>query len=112
MADVHSELECAIREVTQARKAVGRSKSRQVTAADEIDQLKAVAYAWFQTHRPEIAAQSDGALLAAIDAPYKLILSSTSRAAARSTYLNALRDAKAALAGAVTELAVPAAGPV
>jgi hypothetical protein len=111
MASARAELEFAMREVTQARKIVARGKTKQITAADDIDQLKAVAFAWFETHRPAVIAGSDSSLVVEVDAAYKTILSATSRAAARSTYLAALKDAKTALADALTNSAVPIATP-
>lgn len=111
MSSARAELEAAMREVTQARKVIARGKTKQVTSADEIDQLKAVSFAWFETHRPVVNAGLDGSLVTEVDAAYKTILSATSRAAARSTYLGALKEARVALANTLTNSAVPAAAP-
>jgi hypothetical protein len=111
MGNARAELESAIREITQARRLISRNNSRQVTAADEIDQLKAVAFAWFETHRPVVTARSDGSQVAKVDGHYKTILAASSQAAARSTYVAALKDAKTALVEVLTDSAVPAAAP-
>jgi hypothetical protein len=59
--------------------------------------LKATALAWFHSHRPVILAANSSVDLGAADRPYTMILNSTSKSAARQTYLNALRDVKKAL---------------
>lgn len=56
MADAIGAVEAAIREVSKARQSVMRQKSKQVSSADEIDQLKSVAFAWFQSHQPIVKA--------------------------------------------------------
>ena len=48
-------VEAAITEVTKARISIRKRAAKQVSSADEIDLLKAVAFAWFQTHRPSLS---------------------------------------------------------
>lgn len=93
MSEALDHIEAAIGEVTSARAAVMRSRSKQVRAADERQRLKAVAFAWFQTHRPRIL----GVDLSSVDESYKDILDSTAKLAARTTYADALKRAKAQL---------------
>jgi hypothetical protein len=93
MSETLEHIETAIDEVTRAREAVQRSKTPQVRAADERDRLKAVAFAWFKTHRVHLGDTDVGD----VDAAYQTVLDATARLAARSTYANALKDAKAAL---------------
>jgi hypothetical protein len=111
MGDALAHIEAAIAEATKARASVTRSSTRQVRSAAEMDQLKAVAFAWFQTHRPLIAASS--ADLSVIDGAYHGVLEATARLSARTTYADALRLAKAALVdvrkGVATALANPPA---
>jgi hypothetical protein len=92
-----ADIEAAIAEVTKARASVQRGRSKQVTSVNETDQLKAVAYAWFQTHRPPVAAHPVQMDLAPVDSAYRVIMDATGRHAARKTYVDALRDAKRAL---------------
>jgi hypothetical protein len=107
MASSLEHVEAAIAEVTRARAMVGRSRSPQVRNADELDNLKATALAWLQTHRPHV----HGVGLEAIDAPYQKILDCTAKFAARSTYLLSLKAAKQALVQARSEIAAaPVAG--
>jgi hypothetical protein len=95
MSDALEHVEAALAEVTRAREAVQRSKSPQVRAADERDRLKAVAFAWFKTHRLHVS----GVELGDVDVPYQLVLDATARLAARATYAKALKAAKEALLG-------------
>ncbi|MBI4658540.1 MAG: hypothetical protein HY735_06775 [Verrucomicrobia bacterium] len=97
MDDACAEIDASIVEVTKARQAVARGKSKQVYLADEIDRLKAVAYAWFQTHRPRVLPHPSRPDLQEVDAAYQTVLQATGRHAARSTYALALLRAKRSL---------------
>ena len=97
MADAFTAVEAAIGEVTKARRSVSKRRSKQVTSADEIDHLKSVAFAWFQTHRPHIASQPSPPNLSDVDAAYRSVMDSTGGFAARTTYSQALLKAKRAL---------------
>lgn len=94
MGDALEHVEAAIAEVTKARSSVARGKSKQVRTADELDQLKALAFAWFKTHRPIVSGLAD---LGTADESYQAVLDATARFAARSTYANSLQEAKSAL---------------
>ena len=102
-------IEAAIAEATKARASVTRSTTRQVRSAAEMDQLKAVAFAWFQTHRPSIAVGS--ADLGVVDGAYHSILEATARLSARTTYAEALRVAKVALVDVRRHVATALANP-
>jgi hypothetical protein len=93
----HAEIETAIDEVTKTRQSVMRRRSKQVTSADEIDRLKSVAFAWFQTHRQLLAEHSSCPDLSAVDSAYQEVMEATGRHAARTTYIKALARAKQAL---------------
>lgn len=97
MADALTAAEAAIGEVTKARLSVRKKKTKQVFSADETDQLKSVAFAWFQTHRPALAAHQSQPDLSEIDSAYRTVMDSTGRHAARATYSDALLNAKASL---------------
>lgn len=97
MADALSAVEAAINEVTKARHAVTREKSKQVFSRVEIDHLKSVAFAWFQTHRPVIGSHPSQPNLSDVDLAYRTVMDSTGKHASRTTYADALRDAKHAL---------------
>lgn len=92
-----SSIDAAITEVTKARTIVAKLHSVQVRGTDELGVLSATSWAWFKTHRPPIEAAFPKLDLSSVDAPYKTVLDSTSRAAAKATYLSALKKAKEAL---------------
>lgn len=106
-------IETCLRELDAARGRVSRMRSVQITRAVDLDNLKAVAYAWFQSHRPQLAGTVAEEILKPVDASLKTVLESTNRSAARSTYLKALKEAKDAI-GAVRGAALvpPAAAQI
>ena len=91
------DVETAITEVASARQSVSRKRSRQVSSPEEIDRLKSVAYAWFQTHKPTIEAHPSNPDLTAADDAFRAVMAATGKFAARTTYVRALKRAKAAL---------------
>lgn len=97
MADALGAIDAAIREVSKARQSVMRKKSKQVSSADEVDQLKSVVFAWFQSHQPIVKEHPSRADLSSVDLAYRTVMDSTGQHASRSTYADALRDAKRAL---------------
>lgn len=97
MSDCADQIEQALAEVSRTRAAVKRRKSKQITNGDEIDELKAIAFAWFRSHKPIILGHSSGLSLATVDAAYSGVMEATGKLSARSTYIRALDAAKAAL---------------
>ena len=94
MADAFSAIEAAIGEVSKARQLVAKKRAKQVSTSEETDQLKAVAFAWFKTHRPIVVVDHPRLDLSEVDSFYQAVMNSTARHAARSTYLKALFQAK------------------
>jgi hypothetical protein len=92
-----AEIGAAIEEVTKARQSVMRRKSKQVTSADEIDRMKSIAFAWFQTHRRLLVNQPSCPDLVPVDSAYQEVMEATGRHAARTTYAKALLTAQQAL---------------
>jgi hypothetical protein len=112
MSNVHETIDAAINEATAARLRVSKITTNQVRGVDEIATLKATAQTWFHTHRPIVTAGAPGADLAAVDSCFTIVLNATSKYAAKSTYLNALKAAKEALIAVRTAALVsPVAGP-
>lgn len=105
MSDALVDIEASIREVTKARQWVTRKKTRQVSSGADIDRLKSVAFAWFQTHRGPAANHSSQPDLARVDAAYQVILKATGKYASWKTYADALRDAKLALVAVRNQVA-------
>ena len=105
MSDPLMEVEAAIEEVTKARQLVMQRKTKQVSAADEIDRLKSVAFAWFRSHRPQIANLPSCNDLSGVDDSLRAVIDATGRHSARTTYAVALRQAKSALVAVRTLIA-------
>jgi len=97
MTDALGAIEAAIVETTKARTSLQRKRSKHVSAAEEIDQLKSVSFAWFETHRSRVAAHPSQPSLSDVDSSYRTIMDSTGRRAARATYLRSLVAAKRSL---------------
>lgn len=84
-------------ELARARANVKRVKNPQVRNAEDRALLRATAQAWFNTHRRAVLANAEPDLLAAVDAPYHVILSGPDRNTSKQTYLDAIDEAKEAL---------------
>lgn len=97
MSTISDTVDAAIREATTARTLVSKIKAKQVRGVEAIASLKSTALAWFKTHRPALASTNLAIEFAAVDDPYKTVLDSTTRYAARKTYMDALLQAKKAL---------------
>ncbi len=97
MADALASVEAAIAEVAKARQSVMRGESKQVSSRDEIDQLKSVAFAWFQSHQPVVKAHPSRPDLSDVDSAYRTVMDSTGRYSSRNTYADALLSAKKSL---------------
>jgi hypothetical protein len=96
----------ALQELILARKLVSKSGHRQVRRQEDRDSLSAVAYAWFKSHRKDIVARADTALLKKADDAYRVILDATAKSSAQSTFLDAIADAKVALVGLRSHIVV------
>jgi hypothetical protein len=110
LADNHSELERAIDEIERVRKFLARLKVRQIRNAEHKDMLKATALSWFRVRRGAVVGSLSPELIEAIDQPYRKILDSSERDAARATFVRASKAAKDALvkARAAALLTAPA----
>jgi hypothetical protein len=97
MTDALSAIESAIAEVTKARASIQKKKSKQVSAEDEIDRLKSIAFAWFETHRPNVAGHPSQPDLSNVDSAYRAIMDATGRRTTRASYSNSLLAARRSL---------------
>lgn len=110
MPTVYTEIDSAIGEADAARKRVAKITTKQVRGVDEVAMLKATAQTWFHTHRPVVAAVASTSDIQNVDACFSTVLDATTKHAVKSTYLNALKDAKSALVAIRTAaLVAPAA---
>ncbi len=97
MPDASAAIDSAIFEIMRARALVSKIKTTQVRNVDVVATLRSTAHAWFGTHRAAILSGVPTVVLSNIDEWYTMVLNSTSRSAARTTYLDALLNAKAGL---------------
>ncbi|MCG2626984.1 hypothetical protein L6654_10140 [Bradyrhizobium sp. WYCCWR 13023] len=112
MPTIYETIDAAIDEATAARKRVAKIKSIQVRGVDEIATLKATAQTWFHTHRPIVVAGSQNVDLTVVDRLFTVVLDATLKYASKTTYLDALKDVKAALiATRNAALVAPVAAP-
>jgi hypothetical protein len=86
MTDALSAIESAITEVTKARASIRKNKSKQVSAENEIDRIKSLAFAWFETHRPNVAAHASQPDLSKVDSCYRTIMEATGHRTTRANY--------------------------
>ena len=100
MPTAYEAIDAAIGEVATARGRVSKVKSIQVRGVDDVAMLKATAQTWFHTHRPVVAGGAPCVDLSAIDSNFTIVLDATAKYAAKTTYLSALKLAKAALMAA------------
>lgn len=97
MSDHHAELNAAIEEVDRALKRLGRIRVVQIRSAELRDYLRAIAFSWFRSRRPFILHSISSEYVEAVDDHFRAVLDGSERAAAKSTYLAAMKGAKDAL---------------
>jgi len=94
LSDIFDE---TLSDVERARKRLGKGRSKQVTRLDDVDYLKSVSYAWFNSYRKVVLPDVSESSLKKVDDAYRQVLNSTAKNAARATYVTALKRAKSAL---------------
>lgn len=94
MADLLSAIEDAITSVEKKRRTLQKRQSRQLGSTDERAVLKANALAWFNSHRPQLKALRDDALLKSIDTSFQQLLEFSDKATSRAKCRDHLKDLK------------------
>jgi len=97
MKEAVEAIDAAIREVSSARKLVAEVKTKQVSGRETLAVLKSTAYAWFHTHRAKVTTCTGNHDLTDVNRHYHTVLESSDKYAAKTTYLDALKEAKNAL---------------
>lgn len=97
MAGPLSAVEAALDAVERQSRSLGRGKHRQVRSGDEITALKALAYSWFETFKPQLLGPFSAGDLASADRALREVLNATARLSSRTKYAGHLRQAKDAL---------------
>jgi hypothetical protein len=112
MASALESIDLAIQEVIAARKRVAKVTTKQVRGVDELASLKSTAYAWFNTHRGTVVSGWPKIALTKADAIYRSILDATTKHAAKTTYLDALKELKNTLLAVRGEVVSSPAAPI
>jgi len=110
MRPAHEVLDDALAQAEAARKRVARGSSKQVSGAEERDNLKAVALTCFKSHRPIVMGEAPHLELQQIDRHFQRVLDATAKSASRATYIATLKNATAALASLRSASLVPPTG--
>ncbi len=87
----------ALSDLQRARTNVNRTTNRQVRSAEQRTALRALAFAWFESHRPAVISTAEPALLSDVDEAYQTILNAAEKNSAKKTHLDAMTSAKAGL---------------
>ncbi|WP_243336981.1 hypothetical protein [Anaeromyxobacter soli] len=99
MAGALSAVEAALDAVERQSRSLARAKHRQVRSGDEIAALKALAYSWFETFKPQLLGPFTAGDLASADRALREVLNATARLSSRAKYAGHLKQAKEALVG-------------
>ena len=91
MNDADEAIYQAIREAERIR-SVTRKKSLPQVRGSERDIIRATALTWFQSHRPKLVAIVSAADLRPVDEMYQKIVEASHKSAARSGYVDTLKD--------------------
>ncbi len=97
MPGVPDRLSAALEELSRAKTLIQRQRSRQIRDSEQQSLLKALAHAWFSSHRAAIATNANDTILTPVDTQYRWILDAAERHTTRTAYLDRFKDTKAAL---------------
>ena len=92
MLNVSAVIDGTFLELDRLKKTLRRRTSRQVTSIDEISLVRATSLAWFNNHRSVVLAVVGDEALELIDNQYKLLISASDKASARTTYLSTIKN--------------------
>lgn len=90
---VDNPFEACLRDLTQVRTRVQRTKGVAVARFEDRDFLKSFAYKWFETYRPQFAAGVPDQSLGTVDAIMSAVLDATDSRTAKATYITAFKEA-------------------
>ena len=109
MSGDHDAVTAALEELERARRLLQRIRTSQVRSTEHRQFFQATALSWFKSRRPAILRGSPGVLLDSLDSTYRRVLDSSERAAAKGTYRQAFKTAKADLVELRAALLAPVA---
>lgn len=87
----------ALEDLERARKLLLKIGARQIRNAEHRQYLRALALSWFNSRRPILVNAIEESRLQGVDQSFRTILDSAEKLAASSTYVTAVRTAKAEL---------------
>ena len=87
----------ALEELARAKTNVAKIATLQIRSHEQRTALRALAFAWFQSHRPAVGGIAELSELSVADSAYRSILDSTEKNSTKKTYLDAMASAKEAL---------------
>lgn len=93
---IHSDIDAAAAELDLAKRRLKKGSSRQISAAQEKEFFRSIAYSWLNTHRPSIAEKCSTLDLTIVDNGYRAIIEASHRATSRSSYETVLREIRSA----------------
>lgn len=104
MSTATDAIDAAVKELVRARALISKVQPTQVRRGEDRDVLKSTAYAWFNTHRPSVAAHPTAVDLSDINQHYTTLMTLTDRMAVKTKYIATIKHAKNALVQARTGL--------
>ncbi len=97
MTPEQAAIAAALEDIERARQMLQKLRAPQVRSAEHRQYLRALALSWFHSRRPALQKMLDDTQMRGVDQSFRIILDSTEKLAARSTYLSAARAVKAEL---------------
>jgi hypothetical protein len=96
-------VDAAIASIESLQKILKRQTSKQVGSDEEKQIAKATALAWFNNHRPIVAAILGDDQLKPLDDRYRALIAATTKASVRTKYLTIIKDLKKLFATVQTD---------
>jgi len=100
----------AAEQAERLRRLLRKGRTKQVKSDDEVQVAKALAYAWFNNHRPIVLVAVGDSCLTDLDVQYSALIAASERATLRSKYLATIRQVKLLMSRIQVEQAVALAG--
>ncbi len=111
MTDGQVTIDAAMAGVDSLQKFLKRQTSKQINSDDEKQIAKATALAWFNNHRPVVAAALGDDQLKPLDDLYRALIAATTKASVRTKYLSTIKDIKKVFGAIQTEHVLALAAP-
>jgi len=107
MTDAQQAIEAAISEIERLGRTLRNGKSKQVSADDDRQVVKATALTWFAKHRTLVTNFLGADLLISLDDEYRMLIVASDKASLRTRHLDILKQIKKGLTELQSKHAVP-----